>query len=440
VPSLAALVLSHVSVVTNDLPKLSLWVLPVLAIGLLPLRSRHSVPFAADFPVMTAVALLFSPTETALIAFVGSVHPSEFTGERPPLKMAFNHSQISASWWAASALAHALTAAPQGLVDLVPLALLALFINCFLNLLFVGIPLSLKTSHAIRLQLASLQVGAWSDFGLAFVAAGSMGAMLAAVYQDAGLWIIPISLPSLLLTRLALLRSEMLLELDRAYRDREAALTTMAEQIDRERTDERRLIAADLHDDVLQPLFSVSLLAQTLRNDLATGRLLELEDDIPRLTAATESASETIRALVGDLRKSGLGRGGLAPALRRLVRVLQHQTKIVLSASVDAVELAPAIQLATYQIAKEALGNVLRHSRARNAWVELEASDSVATLLIRDDGIGFDPSHSEEGHYGILIMKERAASVGGSLYVDSAPGEGSCLRAVFMMMRQAAEA
>jgi signal transduction histidine kinase len=315
-----------------------------------------------------------------------------------------------------------------------PLGLLALLMSFGLNYVLVGVPYSFQLGYSVRKTLARLRVGSVSDFGLAFMAGGSMGALLAIVYREAGNIVLPFFLVPVLLTRQALFRGQKLLELDQAYKDRGVALARMTDQIDRERTDERMLIAADLHDEVLQPLFTVSLLGQTLRNDLSTGRLLELEDDLPKLIVATEQASETIRSLVGDLRRSGLGRGGLTSAVRRLVAVLQEQTKTRLHASLDEVSPTPAIQLALYQVAKEALTNVLRHSRAANAWVDLTSDDQVLSLLIRDDGIGFDPGQLQDQHYGLLIMKERSASVGGSLYVDSAAGEGCAIRTVIPLM------
>jgi signal transduction histidine kinase len=426
--TLALLARREQSQIANDLPELGFWLLLVGCVYLAPLRSRNAEVFVPDFPVMTAVALIFSPVEAALVSFATSFQPSEFRRDTNLLKATFNHSQISAEWFIGSLAAHALYPVPSP--ALVPLGLLALLISIGLNYVVVGIMLALQLGYSIRAAMARLRIGSMTDFGLALLAGGSIGAMLAAVYQNTGLWILPVFLGPLLLTRQALFSSQMLLELDLAYKDRETALVRMADQIDRERADERRLIAADLHDEVLQPLFSVSLLGQTLRNDLATGRLLELEEDLPKLVSATDRASEVIRTLVGDLRKSGLGRGGLASALHRLSAVVQEQTRARVHSEIDDVQTPPKVQLALYQIAKEGLGNVVRHSRANNAWLELSSEGEMVTLSIRDDGIGFDPTAPHEEHYGLLIMKERAVSVGGSLYLDSAPGEGCQLRVI----------
>ena len=81
-------------------------------------------------------------------------------------------------------------------------------------------------------------------------------------------------------------------------------------------------------------------------------------------------------------------------------------------------------QLTLYQIAKEALSNALQHSGASNIWVELAGDEDLLRLIIKDDGKGFDPYVQKADHYGLHVMRERARSVAGSLYVDSAPRSG----------------
>ncbi len=87
----------------------------------------------------------------------------------------------------------------------------------------------------------------------------------------------------------------------------------------RERKDERLALAGELHDEVLPSLFKVHLMGQVLKQDLAAGRLLELDDDLPELLLATDAAQRAIRDLLGDLRRSPLGAAGLVPTVRMLV-------------------------------------------------------------------------------------------------------------------------
>jgi len=184
------------------------------------------------------------------------------------------------------------------------------------------------------------------------------------------------------------------------------------------------MIAADLHDEVIPPLCQVSLMAEVVKRDLAGGRLLDLERDLPDVVTAATSASEQLRALIGDLRRSGLGRGGIGAALSRLTEVLSTEGGPRIHTSIQDVDADSMTQLTLYQIAKEALSNALQHSGGSNIWVELAGDEDLLRLVIKDDGKGFDPYVQKPDHYGLHVMRERAQSVAGSLYVDSAPRSG----------------
>ena len=166
-------------------------------------------------------------------------------------------------------------------------------------------------------------------------------------------------------------------------------------------------------------------MAHVLKADLAKGQLLEMDDDLPELLSAAETAAGSLRELIGDLRRSNIGRGGLQLALDRLVKSMGAHTTAKLHIRSEAVHLPASGELVMYQIGKEALANAIAHSEATNIWLALFEDLGDVHLSIRDDGIGFDPALGKESHYGIHIMHERAASIGGQLFVDSAPGRGT---------------
>jgi signal transduction histidine kinase len=261
------------------------------------------------------------------------------------------------------------------------------------------------------------------DFSWAFVTWAVLGAMLTALYGRVHPWALVAFLGPTVLTRQMLLRSQALVDTSRAYRSREAAVREISRRIRDERSDERKLIAADLHDQVLQPLFKVSLVAQVLKADLAGGKLLELDQDLPELLTASDLASVTLRELIGDLRRSALGRGGLGPALTRFVDSLRGNTPRITSRISDVRATADQ-ELALYQIAREALWNSIKHARATAIHVELHDSEDHIVLAVDDNGIGFDPLEESPGHFGIHILRERAQGVGAHLMLDTSPGMG----------------
>jgi signal transduction histidine kinase len=78
-----------------------------------------------------------------------------------------------------------------------------------------------------------------------------------------------------------------------------------------------------------------------------------------------------------------------------------------------------------YRIAQEALANVVQHARARKAVLRLVTAPDKVTLIVEDDGQGFDPAKTPAGHFGLTGLNERAKLLGGSFYLHSAPGKGT---------------
>jgi signal transduction histidine kinase len=311
------------------------------------------------------------------------------------------------------------------------LALLVLFITFLLNYALVGLGITLEYHFSPRSALQRMSVGTPLDFLLTLISWAVVGAMLAVLYDQIGTLALVAFLAPAVLGRQTLARSQMFIETARAYRSREAVLSEISHRIYEERSDERRLIAADLHDEVLQPLFKVTLLAQVLKTDLASGKLLDIEEDLPELLTAAELASTSLRDLIGDLRRSKVGSAGLASAIRVLIRSASEKTTASIDLAVEPVETDDLSELVIYHLVREALTNTLRHSRASSISVQVSQNEFGIRVSVSDDGIGFDVLAEQEGHYGIQIMRERVQSAGGEIYLDSRPGKGTLVTAIF---------
>lgn len=195
--------------------------------------------------------------------------------------------------------------------------------------------------------------------------------------------------------------------------------------------DERRRIARELHDDT----------AQRLAGLLVRLRLARRTDDPERRTELLDAAredilasAEAVRRIARGLRPPALEDAGLAAALRGHVR--QQVETADLSARTDLApveeRLGDDAQLAIYRIVQEALSNVIRHAEAQSVLIRLAAEDDAVVVEVADDGRGFaldGPLERFDGGMGLLGMKERAADVGGTLAVESSPGEGTRVRA-----------
>jgi signal transduction histidine kinase len=105
--------------------------------------------------------------------------------------------------------------------------------------------------------------------------------------------------------------------------------------------------------------------------------------------------------------------------------------------------LPPEVHLALYRITQEALNNVVKHARARHAWVRLDCTDGDRAaagrsmrLAIGDDGCGFDPAQVPPDRLGLGIMQERAQAIGASLTVASQPGQGTQVTVIWKPARE----
>jgi signal transduction histidine kinase len=180
-------------------------------------------------------------------------------------------------------------------------------------------------------------------------------------------------------------------------------------------------------------LYNVTIRTQIIREDLRSGRLLDLDDDVPALLNASEEAVEELRDTIGDLRRSTIGHAGLVDTLTLLVQHLSSESGVHFVAELDAtVKAEPSTELAVYQVAREALTNILKHSGAQTVWIALRQDEGSVVLTVEDDGRGFDQRGSDRGrldrHFGLELMRERSAMAGGSLELQSSPGNGTRLR------------
>ena len=153
---------------------------------------------------------------------------------------------------------------------------------------------------------------------------------------------------------------------------------------------ERSRLARDLHDSVTQSLFAASLKAEALSRKWrpASAEARRSLDDVERLT---RGALAEMRTLLLEMRPAALAQSSLDDLLRHLVDATEARSRIPVKLSLaDSPPLPPDVTIALYRIAQEAMNNVVRHSKARRAWVTLDCSDGLVTLVVGDDGRGFD--------------------------------------------------
>jgi signal transduction histidine kinase len=187
---------------------------------------------------------------------------------------------------------------------------------------------------------------------------------------------------------------------------------------------ERRRLARELHDETGQALTSILLGLRTVEEAEGESDMRVALSEVRELVRAT---LQDVRQLAVELRPKVLDDFGLVAALERLTDSFREQTGIAVAfhSALPAERLSPEIETALYRIVQESLTNIVKHARAGGVSITLGRKRSAVTVVVEDDGVGFDPARTREEGLGLIGMRERVALVGGRLTIESRPGAGT---------------
>jgi signal transduction histidine kinase len=194
---------------------------------------------------------------------------------------------------------------------------------------------------------------------------------------------------------------------------------------------ERKYWARELHDETLQALGGLKVLASAARREIDPKRITAALDQI---VAGLESQIESVHAIISELRPAALDDLGLRPAIETLAQRhrIVHGVEVVCQLGLpaptgDSQRLAPEVETTVYRLVQEALTNVVKHANAKRVAVSVQATDRQVSLEVADDGDGFDGTTVELG-FGLTGMRERVVLAGGTMDVTSGRG-GTTVRA-----------
>ncbi len=189
---------------------------------------------------------------------------------------------------------------------------------------------------------------------------------------------------------------------------------------------ERHRLARELHDETGQALTSILLGLAAIEGARDAAEVREAVAGVRELVVST---LQDVRRLAVELRPAALDDFGLVPAVRRLGATVREASNldVQVEARLGADRLPPEIETAVYRIVQEALTNVVKHAEASHVSVVLTRKNTVVSVMIEDDGKGFDGSSAAEDGLGLLGMHERVRLLDGDLHVDSSPGAGTTL-------------
>ena len=205
------------------------------------------------------------------------------------------------------------------------------------------------------------------------------------------------------------------------------SLTKLASHLQTVREDERSHLSRELHDELGGLLTAAKLDLARLRSRLMQAGP-EVAERVEHLKATLDAVIALKRRIIEDLRPSSLDNLGLRAALEILCTEWSARNELKIKLDLQELSLSPERALAAYRLVQEALTNITKYAQARQVFVAMRAEAGAAQLTVRDDGKGFTADQHTAGH-GLAGMRFRIATCGGSLTVESAPGQGSTIRA-----------
>ena len=221
--------------------------------------------------------------------------------------------------------------------------------------------------------------------------------------------------------------------LEKKVRERTMELRKLASELVMAEERERKRIAGVLHDDIAQILAAIRMRLDSLQDVPSDSRDRETLTDAKSLLVQT--IQET-RGLMNDLGNPLLFDMGLKAACESLADRLMNKHPIRISCNIqDAYKhLSTDVKIILYQVIRELLANVVKHSRAKNVRVTIEMENGHFRLKVEDDGVGFDPKKlgtpTVEGGFGLYSIRERLIAIDGSLRIESVPETGTAVTAI----------
>lgn len=201
----------------------------------------------------------------------------------------------------------------------------------------------------------------------------------------------------------------------------------LTHQIIRLQEDERKNIAHDLHDEIGQHLTAINIDATAI---LKAKKITSARASAIAIGEVARQMMEIVREMLQRLRPGILYELGLHVALDELIDTWRQRNRginLIISVSNELNNLNETVAITVYRIVQECLTNITKHASARQVRIKIESHDKLLTVLVKDDGQGFDQSQISEG-FGLSGMRERVEGLGGSFVMSAHLGLGVSIK------------
>lgn len=418
---------------TDQFPALGtflFWVALLVIVELLPVYLSMGTELTMGFVIILPVMMLFPTPVAMMIVGLGSFDPREFSREIPLHQALFNRAQ--------SMLAVAAGSIPFSVLDLDTFNAFAIatasILHLAVNLGMVTLAVHYRKGTGIVDTAKTIVPEPIAGFALTYGLLTALGAVTAFVYtrEGGGAWAVAAILIPLLFARMSIIGARNQHILSERLRHQQEALLVATDRIFEDREQERKRIAADMHDTTLQLLAGAAYATGNAEEMLASGEPDAARTSVSTARDAIERSMTSLRESLIDLRKSSIEEGGLLGSVEKFAADIATlwDAEVKIEGKIDH-EPPVSVALAAFQILQESLTNAVKHSGSKNVTIRFSETEGKVHLVVEDDGVGFDPAE-EAGHehMGLQLLRERAATLGGSIEFVSSPGAGTKVEAI----------
>lgn len=201
-------------------------------------------------------------------------------------------------------------------------------------------------------------------------------------------------------------------------------------QIIKAQEEERKRLSREIHDGPAQSLSNVALRMEFCEK-LMDADPEKVRNELRELKKIVKNNLQDVRKIIFDLRPMALDDLGVIPALKRYIEDFQDKNNIDIQTDFRGREIRfePALEVALFRLIQEALNNVVKHARASRAQVRVEIGGGVVKASVEDDGVGFIMEKALNDRtgtkFGLISMRERVDMLGGSMIIETKPGQGT---------------
>ncbi|WP_017756464.1 sensor histidine kinase [Calidifontibacillus oryziterrae] len=200
--------------------------------------------------------------------------------------------------------------------------------------------------------------------------------------------------------------------------------------------EERKRLSREIHDGPAQMLANVMMRSELIERISREKGMEEALKEVKDLKQMVRSALYEVRKIIYDLRPMALDDLGLIPTLKRYLSTIEEYNNIQINFLTMGKDkrLSPRLEVALFRLVQEAVQNAVKHAAPKEIQVKIEITKSKCTLIIKDDGKGFDIYEKKEKSFGLVGMRERVELLKGEMTIDSAINKGTLIMILVPLM------